>query len=257
MNRVHFTLMLPLMRMKLRDFKKIFLKPLQHLDNKKLESDLSKKEVYQLFKKIVSGIHSNLKKHGFKKQGTNNSYRINEEIYQSLNFQKSSYNDCFTINICIRPTYWNRPEIGYLLSTRRIGNFETGKDKWYEINSNTDSTIEHITKLIEKIIIPIFDKTQTSELIIANQELLKKEKIFDQSVVMFSALRITDKKLSRKMLTEKLNTLEKDDRDVEWVVNEREYFRNLSELVKSEKWTELQKELDANKTNFYELNKNI
>lgn len=245
------------MQMKLRDFKKLFLKPLQHLDNKKLEPDLSKKEVYKLFKKIVSEIHSNLKKHGFKKQGTNNSYRITEEIYQSLNFQKSSYNDSFTINICIRPTYWNRPEIGYLLSTRRIGNFETGKDKWYEINSDTESTIEHITKLIEKIIIPIFDKTQTSELIIINQKLLKKEKIFDQDVVMFSAMRITDKKLSKKMLSERVNALEKDDRDVEWVVKDRKYYKDLLNLVESDNWDELQSELDSNKNKFYELNKKL
>lgn len=245
------------MRMKLRDFKKIFLKPLQHLDNKKLESDLSKKEVYQLFKKIVSGIHSNLKKHGFKKQGTNNSYRITEEIYQSLNFQKSSYNDCFTVNISMRPTYWNRPEIGYLLSTRRVGNFETGKDKWYEINSDTESTINHVTDVIERLVISVFDKTQTSANVIANIDLLKEKKIYDKTVVLFSALRLENKKVTTQLLAEKLQGIEDDDRDVEWIVKDREYYRNLTKLVELDKWTEIQSELDSNKINFYSLNKKI
>ena len=183
------------------------------MDNKKLESDLSKEEIYRLFKKIVSGIHSNLKKHGFKKQNANNSYRITEEIYQSLNFQKSSYNDCFTINICIRPTYWNRPESYYLLSTRRVGNFETGKDKWYEINNNTESTIEHVTNIIEKLVIPIFEKTKTSADIISNQDLLHKEKVYDNSVILFTALRTKNKILAQNLLQEKVRTFEKDERE--------------------------------------------
>lgn len=245
------------MRMKLRDFKSVFLKPLQYLDNKKLESDLSKEEIYGLFKKIVSGIHSNIKKHGFKKQGANNSYRITEEIYQSLNFQKSSYNDCFTINICIRPTYWNRPESYYLLSTRRVGNFETGKDKWYEINSDIESTIKHVTDIIEKLVIPIFEKTKCSADIIRNKDLLHKERIYDKSVVLFCALRNKNKEIAKNLLEEKVQTLEKDEREVEWVLKDRNYYLDLFKLLESDKWTEIKNLLDSHQTDFYGTNKKL
>lgn len=245
------------MLMKLQDFKSIFFKPLQHLDEKKLESDLTKEEVYTLFKKIVSGIHANLKDYGFKKQGTNNSYRIIEEIYQSLNFQKSTYNDCFTINICIRPTYWNRPESYYLLSTRRVGNFETGKDKWHEINSDTETTIRHVTEVIKKFVIPIFEKTKSSADIILNQDFLRKEKIYDISVVLFCALRTKNKEIAKNLLDEKIRTLEKDEREAEWVIKDRNYYLDLSKLLESDKWTEIKSLLDLHKVDFYETNKKL
>jgi hypothetical protein len=243
--------------MKLRNFKSLFFKPLQLLDESKLEKDLSNDEIYSLFKTIISGVHGNLRKYGFRKEGANNSFRISEEIYQSLNFQKSSYNDCFTININIRPIYWHRPEIFYLLSTRRVGNFETGKDKWYEINKDTKSTIEHVTTVIETLVMPVFEKTRTSAQIVTNQDLLIKNKVYHQDVMLFSAMRIEDRNLSKRLLTEVVEVFERDDRTVEWVVNDREYFRNLKKLAESEKWTEIQKELDLNKTNFYQLNKKI
>ena len=235
----------------------MFFKPLQYIDEKKLESDLTKEEVYTLFKKIVSGIHANLKNHGFKKQGTNNSYRIVEEIYQSLNFQKSIYNDCFTINICIRPTYWNRPESYYLLSTRRVGNFETGKDKWYEINSDTESTVRHVTEVIKKLVIPIFERTKCSADIISNRDLLLKEKIYDKSVVLFCALRTENKEIAKNLLKEKVRTLEKDKREVEWGIKDRNYYLDLFKLLESDKWIEIKRLLDTHKADFYEKNKKL
>ncbi len=238
-------------------FKGIFNLLFKKSNEVKTANELTKSEVSSLFRKIIFGVHENLKKYSFEKKGTNHSYRIVEEIYQSFYFQKSSGNNTFTVSICIRPIYWHRPEIFYLLSTRRLGEFETGNDKWYEIQEDTKSTIEQITSILEKFVLPIFEKSKTSSEIVLHQNYLMENKVYDKQVVLFSAMRTENKIVAQKLLKEVVTTFTEDDRNVNWVINDRKYFNYLYELVELDKWGEIQNELALNTSNFYKVNKLI
>ncbi len=47
-----------------------------------MDDKLSKKEIYCLYKQIISGVYKSLKQYNFIRKGSVNFYRFREELYQ-------------------------------------------------------------------------------------------------------------------------------------------------------------------------------
>ncbi|MGY6647884.1 DUF4304 domain-containing protein [Wenyingzhuangia sp. IMCC45574] len=237
--------------MKLFDLKKIFNKSkFNEMD------DLSKEEGRVVFKKIISEIHKELKQYGFKKQSPNTSYRIVNNVYQSFYFQKSQYGNSFTINTCIRPISWHRPESYYLLSSRRVGDHESNRDKWYKINSNYIENCITIAETIKEKVIPVFEKLNSTLQITENEDFIKNNKIYDLSVELSSVIEENLTERSLKLLNVKIQELN-EIKSIEWAKKDLAYFEKIRNLILSKEWKSVNEILEKNKLDFFEINKKV
>ena len=220
-----------------------------------IDTDLSNEEGKKVFKKIVSLIHKDLKKYGFKKEGVNSSYRIINNVYQVFHYQKNKHNNSFTINTCIRPISWNRPESYYILSSRRVGHYETESDKWYIIDSNYIETSMIVSKIIKEKIMPVFERLNSTLQISQSKSFIKLNKIYDFDVELSSVIEENLTDISLKLLNIKI--LELEDINIEWAKKDLSYFLKIKELIEVDKWNDVNKILDNNKLEFYKINKKI
>lgn len=137
-----------------------------------------------IFKKIIKdNFHHTLKPLGFKKKG-NNFYLQGSDLGQIINIQKSIYGDkthiSFTINTGIFiPEYFlayytytteipEYPTEPICAVRQRIGELRGEKDKWYEIDGDTDeqTLLAQIQEDLNDFILPYFAKTSTRALLI-------------------------------------------------------------------------------------------
>lgn len=239
--------------MKLFDLKKLFNKPKS--DEIEID-DLSKEEGRIVFKKIISEIHKELKQYGFKKQSSNSSYRIVNNVYQSFDFQKSKHGNSFTINTCIRPISWHRPESYYLLSSRRVGNYESNRDKWYKINSNYIENSIIVAEIIKERVIPVFEKLNSTFEITENKDFIEENKIYDLSVELSSVIEENLTERSLNLLNMKIQELN-EIKSIEWAKKDLVYFEKIRDLILSAKWKSVNEILEKNKLDFFETNKKI
>jgi len=153
--------------------------------------------------------------------------------------------------------YWFRPEEGYFVFSIRLGELESGFDKWYEINSEVTSIIHHHTKIIEKKVLTILDKCYSNKIIVENIQSLKKINLYDDIGVFHCALRNKNEEISKQIIRKIVDRYNEDDCKIDWVINERAYFINLQNLVKKLNWFEIQTILDKNKENFFNHNRDL
>lgn len=120
------------------------------------------------YKKIQSEISTFLDQFDFIRHKTSTLFRVkNEELLQFINFQKGvqSLASKVTINIVLQGLFSPTCSFQLLQPGGRIGFFsETMVDKWWLCDNpdNTENSIEQIKNILEKSIIPFFEKTSSA-----------------------------------------------------------------------------------------------
>lgn len=165
--------------------------------------------------------------------------------------KKSEYGPTLTINTSIRPIFWYRTEDYYLLTGKRIGEFDKGFDKWYPIERDYFKLVDSLTVLINEKVIPHFDRCNSPKKVIQNIAVLEGDKktIYD-NLILFSALRENNYELSLKYLTKKIDSVSKDTRNLDWVNNDKRFYSEMYELIKQNNFPEINSRLDAFKEEF-------
>jgi len=72
-----------------------------------------------------------MRKIGFRKQGSVTLVRIDNEMYQILNFQKHTHLPSITLNVAFCPIYSRNFKNYMLPSCKRLGYFESDLDLWH------------------------------------------------------------------------------------------------------------------------------
>lgn len=243
--------------MKLRDLKKEVFKIITDNESEN-ENQYSKEEIQSFYNKIISITYKNLKVFNFNKKGKVNLYRLqNNEIYQLLNFQKSNYGATLTINISLRPIFWHRYEDYYMLCCKPIGEFDKGFDKWYPINDKFENIANILIEIMNNKVLPLLDNLNTAKKIIENISFMKENKIYNDQVILFCALKENNKDIAMSYLDQIVDVFNKDDRQVDWVINDRNMFNNFYNLLKNDKFNEINNILDNYAQNFIKYNKYI
>jgi hypothetical protein len=224
-------------------------------DTEEVDETLTQEDAHKIYLKIIRKVHSNIKDKGFIKRGSVNLYRIENEISQRLNFQKSVGGLRLTINTAIRPIFWNRTEDYYLLTSKRIGEFDTGMDTWYPIKRDYLAITEYLTFLINERVLPHFEKCNSPRKVIQNIAILENEKhISYDDLILFSALRESNYETSLRFLEKKLESLLKEDVSIDWVNNDKKFYSEMHELVKQKNFSEINSRLDSFKEEFIKKN---
>jgi hypothetical protein len=225
-------------------------------DTQEVDETLTQEDAHKIYLKIIRKVHSNIKDKGFIKRGSVNLYRIENEIMQWLNFQKSEYGPTLTINTSIRPIFWYRTEDYYLLTGERIGQFDEGFDKWYPIERDYLKLVDFLTVLINEKVFPHFERCISPKKVIQNIAILENEKhISYDDLILFSALRENNYEISIKYIEKELNSILKDTRDLDWVNNDKKFYSEMHELVKQKNFSEINSRLDSFKEEFIKKNK--
>ncbi len=214
-------------------------------------------EIKKTYAKIVSGIHKELKDHDFKKDGAVCSYRIRNEIYQSFEFQKGNGRDNFSISTCIRPIFWHKAETTYLICSRRVGHFEESRDKWYPIDENYNDVIEIVWNVIKNMVLPIYNLCDSPTGILDNSQLLKENRIYREDVLLFCSLKERNKITSKLLIDNILEKYNEESHTWDWWLKEKQMFNEFRKLIDAGEWSKIIKVLNANETEFYQINKRI
>lgn len=221
-------------------------------DNIELD-DLSLEEGGKIYTKIISSIHKDLKVYGFKKSGKQTSYRIINNVYQSLEFQKSKGNNSFTINTSIRPISWHRPESEYLLASRRVGHYIYNHDKWHIINSEHIENAKILSEKIVHHVLPVFQKLNSTSEIIKNELFIRENKIYDLSVMLYSAIEENIRTKSLDLLNERISELKLIEK-YDWAKKDLLHLEKINKLIIEHNWKDVNEVLTENRVNFHKSN---
>ena len=144
----------------LNKFKFSVLSRITGVKSSEIESALTSKVAHQLYLRIVNNIGHELVKYGFRKQGSINFIRTLGACYQKINFQKSAYGPTMTANIAYQEPIVNDAETlkHRLPNCKRLGELDSGFDKWYPISRNYENTTTLLLKIINRKVIPYLDK---------------------------------------------------------------------------------------------------
>lgn len=128
---------------------------------------MNKKELTKLLHKKYHGLfRDTLVSHSFKRYKTNNYVRITrDDIIQSINIQKHSWDTEFTFNLTVFPLFFESEFMYFAFGGIRGGKFKNGTDFWwkYANEEQMDSSLQDSLDLFESKILPFFDNIRDSK----------------------------------------------------------------------------------------------
>lgn len=212
-----------------------------------MSENLTSSLINQLFKKVIEEVYMELIMFGFKKKGSLDLSRIDNSMYQKLNFQRHTHQPLMTVNVTFRPFFLDSTDDSVLQSNKRIGLFEFDYDKWFEIQDDYKETSTKIIKLIIDKVLPYYEGLNTPKKVLENLDQLDSEEYYKHSqLILFSALKEHNIEISLKYLDSTIGyllndkkTIESINGDVSGIKDRLEYYKGLQFMVHQNNFNEI------------------